>query len=163
MIIEREGLMRVIKKINRRLMKKQVKGDIVLYNDTCLSYLKKRQEPIDQLEVLYWPKDIIDKMFTSEGHEELFDRSIKNDISKGEKLELCTKLSHLSVYCQSLDYILAMKIKRAKCADLKAIEWLVRTLRIANVSQLESLLEEFYNLNQIDDRMIDEVATRFLR
>ena len=163
MIIEREGLMRVIKKINRRLMKKQVKGDIVLYNDTCLSYLKKRQEPIDQLEVLYWPKDIIDKMFTSEGHEELFDSSIKNDISKGEKLELCTKLSHLSVYCQSLDYILAMKIKRAKCADLKAIEWLVRTLRIANVSQLESLLEEFYNLNQIDDRMIDEVATRFLR
>jgi len=163
MIIERDGLMRVIKKINRRLMKKQVKGDIVLYNDTCLSYLKKRQEPIDQLEVLYWPKDIIDKMFTSEGREELFDSSIKNDISKGEKLELCTKLSHLSIYCQSLDYILAMKIKRAKCADLKAIEWLVRKLRIGNVSQLESLLEEFYHLNQIDERMIDEVATRFLR
>ena len=163
MIIERDGLMRVIKEINRRLSKKQVKGDIVVYNDTCLSFLQKRQEPIDQLEVLYYPKEIIDKMFTSEGHEELFDSSIQNDISKSERLILHTKLSSLRIHYQSPEYILAMKIKRAKCADLKAIEWLVRTLRIANVSQLESLLEEFYNLNQIDDRMIDEVAIRFLR
>lgn len=163
MVIERDGLMRVIKEINKRLWKKQVKGDIILYNDTCLSYLEKRREPIDQLEVLYSPKQTIDKMFTKEGYEELFDSSIQNDISKNEKLRLYHKLSNLNIYVQYPEYILAMKIKRARCADLKAIEWLVRILKITDVGQLEHLIEEFYNLNQIDEQMIDEVAERFLR
>lgn len=160
MVLERESLMRVIKQVNKSLQKKNIKGDIILYNDTCLSYLEKRHDPIDQLEVIYSPKSTIDKMFTRDEYERLFDRSIKNDISKNEKLRLYTKISNTSVYCQSLDYILAMKIKRGKYSDLEEIEKMARMLHISDIKQLENLIEEFYIFNEIDEKMIDEVVSR---
>lgn len=163
MTMKRKDLISVIEKINKGLWEKQVKGDIILYNNTCLSYLENRNEAIEQLEILCSPKQMIKEMFTRQEYEKLFSSKIQKDISKNEKVRLHTKLSNLNIYCQSLEYILAMKMKQARWDDLIAIGRLVRILHIADIRHLEELIEEFYNLNQIDERLLDEVAIKFIK
>lgn len=162
MVVERADLMRVLLEMNRRLEKKRLRGEIVLYNDSALSIVKRKIEPVGWIEANFYPRQEIEKMFISKGFKELFSNDIEEYISKNEKLLSYQQLGNLDVYVASPQYVLAMKIKMARCSDLKVIKQLIENLNITSVGQLEDVVFKFYLPSEIDERMIGEVEKRFM-
>ena len=163
MVVDRDDLMNTLLEINRRLEKKRLRGEIVLYNDSALSIVKEKTEPVGGIEARYYPKNEIEKMFNSNGLKELFDSRIRAYMSKNEKLLLYKQLSYLDIYVALPKYVLAMKIRMARCSDLQEIKQLLEKLNIIEVKQLEDIVFTFYLADEIDERMIDEVEYRFMR
>lgn len=162
MVVERADLIRVLLEMNRRLEKKRLRGEIVLYNDSALSIVKRKIEPVGWIEAIFYPRQEIEKMFISRGFKELFSNDIEEYISKNEKLISYRQLGNLDVYVASPQYVLAMKIKMARCSDLEAIKQLIENLNITSVGQLEDVVFKFYLPSEIDERMIGEVEKRFM-
>lgn len=163
MVIVRESLLRVMLEINRRLQKQRKRGEIILYNDTAMSFIRVWDEPFATIEARCYPFQTIKKMFTEEGFGEVFSCEIHEHIAKHEHIKKYEELSNLKVYVALTEYILAMKIKMARCEDLRKIEYLLRETNIETEAELEKLVYRYYQPTQIDERMIGEVAYRFLK
>ena len=163
MVIDRESLLSVMIEINRRLQKQRKRGEIILYNDTAMSFTRVWNEPFSTIEARCYPFQTIKEMFKEEGFKEVFSSEIHVHRAKHENIQKYKEFSNLKIYVALTEYILAMKIKMARCEDLRKIEYLLKETNIETEAELEKIVYRYYQPNQIDERMIGEVAYRFLK
>lgn len=163
--------MNYLEVMNERLKQKGLFGELCLFGGAVMCLVFQSREVTKDVDAVFAPTSemyAIIKNIADEYHLESdwLNPAVKGFVSRNHDVRLFKRLSNLTIYAASAEYMFAMKCLAARGFDSKDIEdiqFLARRLGIRTMDEALAVLEKFYPQNRILPRsqyMLQELFDR---
>lgn len=155
-MLQREKILNLFHKLNVRLQKSGVKGELGMVGGAVMAVVYKTRTSTKDIDAIFEPASEIRKAAEIIAKEESIPRHWLNDAVKGflvpgfEK-EIILELSHLTVWAPEPRYLLAMKCLSARwdTSDKEDVVYLIHHLNLKKSKDVFEIIESFYRKEQI--------------
>ncbi|MEW5692337.1 MAG: DUF6036 family nucleotidyltransferase [Candidatus Hydrogenedentota bacterium] len=155
--LTKSRILRLLKEISRRLGRRGLTGEIVLFGGAAMTVVFSSRESTRDVDAVFRPAKIIRDIAAQIGKERGMSETWLNDAVKGFVSDkgdhnLYYEDRNLKIFSASPEYILAMKCMSMRLADSKDeedIKYLLKRLVLTRKEDVFALIEKYYPRNRI--------------
>lgn len=170
--LSKSKIMKYLKEISKRLGKKGLNGEIVLFGGAVMTVVLDARKSTQDVDAIFRPSSVIREIAHQIGKENSLPDTWLNDGVKGfisEKGEysLFYEDNNLKIFAAEPEYILAMKcfsMRLGESKDEEDIIFLIKKLKISKKEQVFKIIEKYYPQNRIPPKTqyaIEELFQNF--
>ncbi len=153
--MEKEQILSCLKKLNKELQAKTIKGEICLYGGAVMCLVYQARPSTKDVDAIFQPaqelREAIKRVALSENlREDWLNDAVKGFVVQHPQRALLN-LSHLMVYVPEADYLLAMKTLAARVdgTDKGDVQFLIKHLGLKTPAEVFTIVEKYYPRQQI--------------